>query len=139
MSGFYFSSVPKLKLRRGGVVDDILIPPSAPSTVSDPRVTILQVPEIMTGSPSFIPLAPEVISKVPPASFSVKPMPSSGSARQSGKRKAGAHSREEAFRDLPSPPLGKCEYINIGSRGDKLPSGLREAFTPGCHCGGISS
>ncbi|KAL2545983.1 hypothetical protein Fot_15216 [Forsythia ovata] len=120
MSDFYFSSIPKLKIRRGGVVDDIPPLPSVPSVASDPRVTVLQTPEIMVGSPSFIPLASEVTSEVPPASSSMRPVPSSGSAIQSGKRKACANSGEEAFRGPPFPPPGKYEYINIGSRRDKL-------------------
>ncbi|KAL2489161.1 Uncharacterized protein Fot_42453 [Forsythia ovata] len=52
MSGFYFLSVPKLKIRRGGVVEDISPPPPVPSATPDPGVTVLQTPEIMVGSPS---------------------------------------------------------------------------------------
>ncbi|KAL2489149.1 hypothetical protein Fot_42441 [Forsythia ovata] len=90
MSGFYFPSVPKLKIRRGGVVKDISPPPPVSSTTPNPGVAVLQTPEIMVGGPSFVPLAPEVISEVPSASFSSRPVPSSGSARQSIKRKAVA-------------------------------------------------
>ncbi|KAL2521141.1 hypothetical protein Fot_25064 [Forsythia ovata] len=50
----------------------------------------------------------------------LRPVPLPGSARQSGKRKAEAKSEEEAFRASASSPPGKYEYINIGSRQDKL-------------------
>ncbi|KAL2493621.1 hypothetical protein Fot_37378 [Forsythia ovata] len=69
---------------------------------------------------SYIPPVPEAISEVSSTSVPVRPVPSPGSARQSGKMKAGANSREEAFWAPASPPPGKYEYINIGSRQDKL-------------------
>ncbi|KAL2489520.1 hypothetical protein Fot_42812 [Forsythia ovata] len=118
MSGFYFSSVPKLKIKRGGILEDISHPPPVPSAASNPGVTVLQMPEIMVGSPSFIPPAPEVTSEAPSASFSVRPVPSSGSARQSGKRKACANSGDEAFwAPTPLPPPSKYEYITLGPAG----------------------
>ncbi|KAL2514644.1 hypothetical protein Fot_28615 [Forsythia ovata] len=95
-------------------------PPLVPYAASDPRVTVLQTPETIVDSPSFIHLAPEVTSEVPSASFSTRPVPSSGSTRQSGKRKVGANSREEAFRTPTHPFPSKYEYINIGSHRDKL-------------------
>ncbi|KAL2551805.1 hypothetical protein Fot_05424 [Forsythia ovata] len=115
MSGFYFSKVPKFKIRRGGVVEDISPPSLVPFAASDSGSTVLQVPE-MTMDNSYIPSAPEATSEVPSTSVLARPMPSPGSARQSGKRKAGAKSGEEAFRAPASPPLDKYEYINIGSR-----------------------
>ncbi|KAL2559293.1 hypothetical protein Fot_04032 [Forsythia ovata] len=60
MSGFYFSSVPKLKIRRGGVVDNIFTLPPVPYATSVPGVAVPQAPETMVSSSSFIPLAPEV-------------------------------------------------------------------------------
>ncbi|KAL2488881.1 hypothetical protein Fot_42173 [Forsythia ovata] len=107
MSGFYFPSVPKLKIRRGGDVEDISPPPPIPSATSNPGVTVLQIPEIMVDSPSFIHLVPEVTSEVPSVSFPARPVPSSGSARQSGKRKAGANSGDEAFWAFTLPPLDR--------------------------------
>ncbi|KAL2552599.1 hypothetical protein Fot_06238 [Forsythia ovata] len=86
MSGFYFSSVPKLKIRRGGIVDDIPHSFSVPSAESVSGVAIPQASEM---------------SSVP---FSVGSVLPSESFRQSGKRKAGADSRKEAFR-TPVPPL----------------------------------
>ncbi|KAL2552389.1 hypothetical protein Fot_06008 [Forsythia ovata] len=47
MSGFYFSSVPKLKIRRGGVMDDIPPSPPVPSAASVPGITVVQTPETM--------------------------------------------------------------------------------------------
>ncbi|KAL2529993.1 Uncharacterized protein Fot_22594 [Forsythia ovata] len=119
MSGFYFFKVPKFKIRRGRVVEDISPPPLVPSVASGPRSTVLQVPE-MTRDSSYIPPAPEATSEVPSTSISARPMPSPGSARQSEKRKVGAKSREKAFQAPTSSPPGKYEFINIGSRQDEL-------------------
>ncbi|KAL2514525.1 hypothetical protein Fot_28496 [Forsythia ovata] len=136
--------MPKLKIRRGGVVDDILHPPPVPSTASVPEVAIPKTPEAMVNSSSFIPLASEVTSGMP-------------SVLRSGKRKAAADSKEESsmpgkgmddvgdfrrtgqgredpFSEVEDhtlqdreasqtpilPPTGKYEYINIGSRRDEL-------------------
>ncbi|KAL2478845.1 hypothetical protein Fot_47859 [Forsythia ovata] len=74
----------------------------------------------MTTNDSYIPPAPEATSEVPFTSIPARPVPSPGSARQSEKRKAGAKSREEAFRAPSSPPPSKYEYIDIGSRRDEL-------------------
>ncbi|KAL2558918.1 hypothetical protein Fot_03657 [Forsythia ovata] len=74
----------------------------------------------MTTDNSYIPPVPEATSEVPSTSVPTRLVPSPGSARQLGKRKAGAKSGEEAFWAPTSPPLGKYEYINIGSRQDKL-------------------
>ncbi|KAL2520052.1 hypothetical protein Fot_23975 [Forsythia ovata] len=87
MSGFYFSSVPKLKIRRGGVVDDIPHPPPVPYAASVPGVTILQTPETMVGSFSFISPTSGVTSGVSSASFPAGLVPSSKNSKQSGKRK----------------------------------------------------
>ncbi|KAL2538005.1 hypothetical protein Fot_19396 [Forsythia ovata] len=107
MSGFYFSKVPKFKIRREGVVEDISPSPLVPSAASDPVATVLQMPEMTTDSSSYIPPAPETV-------------PSPRSTRQSGKKKADAKSGEEAFRAPTSPSPGKYEYINIGYRQDEL-------------------
>ncbi|KAL2537977.1 hypothetical protein Fot_19368 [Forsythia ovata] len=120
MSGFYFSKVPKFKIRRGGVDEDISSPPLVPSTTSGLGATMLQILEMMTDSSSYIPPAPEATSEVLSTSILARPVPFSGSARQLGKRKAGAKSGEEAFRAPTSPPPGKYKYINIGSHRDKL-------------------
>ncbi|KAL2513994.1 hypothetical protein Fot_27965 [Forsythia ovata] len=55
MSGFYFSNVPKLKIRRRGVVDDILPPPPVLFAVSDPGVIVLQTPKTIGGTPTLLP------------------------------------------------------------------------------------
>ncbi|KAL2549943.1 hypothetical protein Fot_11473 [Forsythia ovata] len=69
MSGFYFSSVPKLKIRRGGVVDDILPPPPVSFAAFVSGIAVRQAPETMVSSSSFIPLASEVTSGVPSVLF----------------------------------------------------------------------
>ncbi|KAL2514694.1 hypothetical protein Fot_28665 [Forsythia ovata] len=131
MSGFHFSSVLKFKIRGAGVVDDILSPLSVPSVVSDPGVAALQTLEITVSGISFALPAPEVTSEVPHAPSPVRSVPSSGIARQPGKRKAGTHSGEEVVRASPSLLSGKYDYINIGSRRDELdPTILRKLPPP---------
>ncbi|KAL2529777.1 hypothetical protein Fot_22378 [Forsythia ovata] len=61
----------------------------------------------------------EATSEVPSTSIPARPVALPGSARQSGKKKAGAKSREEVFWAPTSPHPGKYEYINIGSRRDE--------------------
>ncbi|KAL2493817.1 hypothetical protein Fot_37574 [Forsythia ovata] len=87
------------------------------------------VPEMATNNP-HTPSTPEATSDVPSPSVPARPVPLPGSARQSGKRKAGAKSGEEASRASTSSPLGKCEYINIGSRQDKLDPTVLQKLPP---------
>ncbi|KAL2529726.1 hypothetical protein Fot_22327 [Forsythia ovata] len=56
-----------------GVVDDIPHPPLVPSAASVPGVTVLQTPETMVDSSSFIFAAPTVTSEAPSAPFSAGP------------------------------------------------------------------
>ncbi|KAL2530042.1 hypothetical protein Fot_22643 [Forsythia ovata] len=98
MSGFYFSSVPKLKIRRrGGVVDNISPLPPVPSAEFVLGVSVLQTPETVVGSSSFISVALVVTSETPSASSPAGLAPSSENSRQSGKKKAETDSRERAF------------------------------------------
>ncbi|KAL2456020.1 hypothetical protein Fot_57131 [Forsythia ovata] len=120
MSGFHFSKIPKFKIRRGKVVEDISPLPHVPSAASDPRATLLQMSEVTTDNSSYIPPVSEVTSEVPSTSIPARLVPSPGSARQSEKRKASAKSREEAFWAPTSSSPGKYEYINIRSRRDEL-------------------
>ncbi|KAL2553469.1 hypothetical protein Fot_07088 [Forsythia ovata] len=129
MSGFYFSKVPKFKIRRGGVVEDISPPPLVPSAASGPGPTVLQVPEKTTDN-SYIPPAPEATLEVPSTSIPARPVLSPGCARQSGKRKAGAKRGDEAFRAPTSPPPGKYEYINIRPCQDELDPTVLGKFPP---------
>ncbi|KAL2550430.1 hypothetical protein Fot_11960 [Forsythia ovata] len=130
MSGFYFSKVPKFKIRRGGVVEDISPPPPVPSATSDLVATMLQMPEMTTDSSSYIPPAPEATSEVPSISISARPVPSPGNARQLGKKMAGAKSGDEAFWVPTSPSPSKYEYINIGSHWDELDPTLLGKLPP---------
>ncbi|KAL2502223.1 hypothetical protein Fot_36071 [Forsythia ovata] len=70
-------------------------------------------------SPHITP-APEMTADIPSPSIPARPVPPPGNVRQSVKRKPGAESGEQASRTSMSPHLGKCEYINIGARQDKL-------------------
>ncbi|KAL2493964.1 hypothetical protein Fot_37721 [Forsythia ovata] len=65
MSDFYLSSVSKLKIRHGGVVDDILPPHLVSLAAFVQEIVIPQVLETIVSSSSFIPLAPKVTSGVP--------------------------------------------------------------------------
>ncbi|KAL2520412.1 Uncharacterized protein Fot_24335 [Forsythia ovata] len=97
MSGFYFSSMPKFKIRCGGVVDDIpsLLP--VPVAASVTGVVIQQPPEPMVSSSSFIPLAPEVTSRMLSVLFSAGPVSSLENFGRPGKRKAAADNNRERF------------------------------------------
>ncbi|KAL2501016.1 hypothetical protein Fot_34864 [Forsythia ovata] len=118
MSGFYFTSVPRLKIRRGRVVDDFLPPPPVPSAAPVLGVTVLQTPETMAGRYSFIPFAPEVTSEMPSISSLVGSVSPSESFRKLGKRKAGADSREE---------------------GQAVPHSFRKITGSGCYSSSLSS
>ncbi|KAL2489741.1 hypothetical protein Fot_43033 [Forsythia ovata] len=87
MSSFYFAIVPKLKIRRGGVVDNTSPPPPVPFAASALMVTVLQTPKTMVGSSSFIFVVPVVTSEVHSASSPVGSVTSSENSRPSSKRK----------------------------------------------------
>ncbi|KAL2528691.1 hypothetical protein Fot_21292 [Forsythia ovata] len=114
MSGFYFFSLPQIKIRRGWVVDDILLPPPVSIAPSVPGVAFPSAPETMVSSSSFIPLASEVTSRVPSFLFPVGPVTSSKNLRQSDKRKAVAHSKEEMF----MPGKGMETWRILGRSGE---------------------
>ncbi|KAL2514728.1 hypothetical protein Fot_28699 [Forsythia ovata] len=129
MSGFHFSKVPKFKIRHRGVVEDASLPHLAPSAASGSRPTVLQVPETVMGN-FHIPPVPEATTNVPSTSIPARPVSLPGNATQSVKKKAGAKSGEEESQTSTSPPLGKCEYINVGSRQDKLDPTVLEKLPP---------
>ncbi|KAL2473955.1 hypothetical protein Fot_49691 [Forsythia ovata] len=117
MSGFHFSSVPKLKIRRGRFLDDILLPPPVPFAAPTLGVTILQTPKTMVGSSSLISPVLEVTSEAPSTSFHAGPAPPMENLRHSGKRKTEIDSGERTFQ-TPIPSLVEC--INIEFRQDEL-------------------
>ncbi|KAL2530792.1 hypothetical protein Fot_23393 [Forsythia ovata] len=112
-----------------GVVEDVSLPHLAPSVASGSRSTVLQVPEMATNNPHILP-AQEATTNVLSISIPARPVPPPENARQSVKRKTGAKSGEEASQALTSLPLGKCEYINIGSHQDKLDPTVLEKLSP---------
>ncbi|KAL2521384.1 hypothetical protein Fot_25307 [Forsythia ovata] len=119
MSGFHFSKVPKFKIRRGRIVDDVSLSHLASPTVSGSRPTVLQGPETVVGD-SPIPPAPEVGTDIPSPSNPARHGSPPGNVRPSAKKKPKVESGEQASRTPVSLPLGRREYINIGSRQDKL-------------------
>ncbi|KAL2514029.1 Uncharacterized protein Fot_28000 [Forsythia ovata] len=70
-------------------------------------------------SPHILP-APNVTADIPSPSIPARPVPPPGNVRQLVKMKLGAESGEQASQMSMSLPLGKCEYINIWARQDKL-------------------
>ncbi|KAL2478454.1 hypothetical protein Fot_47468 [Forsythia ovata] len=131
MSSFYFSSVPRLKIRRSGVVDAISPPPLVHSAVSVLGVTVLQTPETMVGIPSSILFVPKITSEMPSVPSPVGSVSSSEGFQKLGKRKAGTDSRGEAFRTPVPPPAGNHEHINTGPYRDELdPTVLGKLPTP---------
>ncbi|KAL2508270.1 hypothetical protein Fot_31917 [Forsythia ovata] len=59
MSGFHFSKVPKFKIRRGGIVEDVSLSHLASPTISGSGPTVLQEPETVVGTLHILP-APDV-------------------------------------------------------------------------------
>ncbi|KAL2508702.1 hypothetical protein Fot_32349 [Forsythia ovata] len=119
MSGFHFSKIPKFKIRRGRIVEDVSLPHLASPTASGSRPTVLQESETVVGNP-HIPPAPEVRADISSPSNPARPVSSSGNVRLPAKRKPKVESGEQAHRTSMSPSPGRCEYINIGARQDKL-------------------
>ncbi|KAL2500281.1 hypothetical protein Fot_34129 [Forsythia ovata] len=119
MLGFHFSKVPKFKIRRGGIVEDAFLPHLASSTVSGSRPTVLQEPEVVVGNP-HIPSAPEVRTDISSPSNPARHGSPPRNVRPWVKRKPKVESGERASRTPVSPSPGRLEYINIGSRQDKL-------------------
>ncbi|KAL2501517.1 hypothetical protein Fot_35365 [Forsythia ovata] len=119
MSSFHFSKVPKFKIRRGGIVEDVSPPHLASPTVSGSRPTVLQEPETVVGTLHILP-APEVRADVPSPSYPARPVSPLGNVRPPTRRKPKVESGEQAHRAPMSPPPGRREYINIGARQDKM-------------------
>ncbi|KAL2501838.1 hypothetical protein Fot_35686 [Forsythia ovata] len=119
MSGFYFSKVPKFKIRRGGIVEDVSLPHLASPTVSGSRPTVLQEPETVVGNPHILP-ASEVRADIPSPSNPARHGSPPGSVRPPAKRKPKVEGGEQASQTSVSPPPSRCEYINIGALQDKL-------------------
>ncbi|KAL2557812.1 hypothetical protein Fot_02551 [Forsythia ovata] len=114
MSGFYFSEVPKFKIRRGRIVEDVSPTHLASSAVSGSRPTVLQGPETGMGYPPVSP-APEVRADVLFPTNPVRRGSSSGNVRPSAGKKPKVESGEQASWTPVSPPPGRREYINIGA------------------------
>ncbi|KAL2545844.1 hypothetical protein Fot_15077 [Forsythia ovata] len=91
--------------------------------------TVLQEPETVVGN-SHIPSAPKATADTPSPSNPARPMPPPGNVRQSTKRKPGTESGKQASRTSMSPPPGRCEYINIGARQDKMDPSVLEKLPP---------
>ncbi|KAL2483279.1 hypothetical protein Fot_44723 [Forsythia ovata] len=119
MSGFHFSKVPKFKIRRGRIVEDVSPPHLASSAVSGSRPTVLQGPETVVGHPPTPP-APEVRTDVPFMTNPARHGSSFENVRPSSKKKPKVESGEQASRTPVSLPPGRREYINIGTRQDEL-------------------
>ncbi|KAL2514534.1 hypothetical protein Fot_28505 [Forsythia ovata] len=128
ITGFYFSSVPKLKIRHGGVVDDIPPPLSISSTVFVPEIVVPQAPETMVSSSSSISLALEVTSEVPSVPFPAGPVSLLKNFRQSGKRKAAVDSKEEM--SMPKKEMDDAGDSQRTGQGREDPSSNVEDRVP---------
>ncbi|KAL2531995.1 hypothetical protein Adt_05346 [Abeliophyllum distichum] len=95
MTGFYFSSVPKFKIRCGGVVNDTSPTPPVLCLASALEITICNVLEVMASNPFPIPLVPKMTSGVFSTSFPARPVSSSKTSRQSVKKNAAIDDGEE--------------------------------------------
>ncbi|KAL2529202.1 hypothetical protein Fot_21803 [Forsythia ovata] len=129
MSGFHFSKVSKFKITRGGIVEDVSLSHLASPTVSGSRPTVLQEPETVVGNP-HIPPTPEARADIPSPSNPARPVFPLGNVKPSAKRKPKVESGEQASRTSMSLPPGRCEYINIGARHDKLDPSVVEMLPP---------
>ncbi|KAL2514942.1 hypothetical protein Fot_28913 [Forsythia ovata] len=116
MSGFHFSKVPKFKIMRGRIVEDVSYPHLASSWVSGSGPTGLQGPETVVGHPSVSP-APGVRVGVPDPASRGSP---SGNVPSSAEKRPKVESGEQASRTPVSSPPDRREYINIGARQDEL-------------------
>ncbi|KAL2559987.1 Uncharacterized protein Fot_04726 [Forsythia ovata] len=116
---FHFFKVPKFKIRRGEIVEDVSLPHLASPTVSGSRPTVLQGPETVVGNPLIL-SASEVRADIPSPSNPARHGSPPGNVRPSAKKKPKVESGEQASRTPVSPPPGRREYINIGARQDKL-------------------
>ncbi|KAL2487744.1 hypothetical protein Fot_41036 [Forsythia ovata] len=119
MSGFHFSKVPKFKIRRGRIVEDVSPPYLASSGVSGSGPTVLQGPETVVGHPPVSP-APEVRADVPFSTNPARRGSSSENVRSSAGKRPKVESGEQASRTPVFLPPGRHEYINIGARQDEL-------------------
>ncbi|KAL2469095.1 hypothetical protein Fot_50671 [Forsythia ovata] len=126
MSGFHFSKVPKFKIRRGGIVEDVSHPHLASLGVSGSGPTGLQDPETAAGRPSVSPV-PGVRVGVP--DFASRGSPA-GNVRSPVGKRPKVESGEQASRMPASPPPGRREYINIGVRQDDLDPSVVEKLPP---------
>ncbi|KAL2472973.1 hypothetical protein Fot_48709 [Forsythia ovata] len=112
MSGFHFSKVPKFKIRRGGVVEDISLPPLVPSAASGLRSTVLQVSEMTTDNFYILPVL-EATSEVPSTSvpdFLQDPCSCLGALDNQGKGKQEPRAGRR-HSGLPRPHLSASTNI----------------------------
>ncbi|KAL2461921.1 hypothetical protein Adt_45341 [Abeliophyllum distichum] len=95
MTGFYFSSVPKFKIRRGRVMNDTSPSPPVSHAASVLEIAVRNVPKAMANNPPPVLLVPEMTPRVTSVLFHVGPMSPPEASGQSGKRKAIAGGGEE--------------------------------------------
>ncbi|KAL2489758.1 hypothetical protein Fot_43050 [Forsythia ovata] len=128
MTGFYFSNVPKLKIRRGGVVDDILPPPPVLHAVFVPEIAISHALEAVVSIFSSVPLVPEITAGAPSVLLPTGPVFLSENFRRPVKRKAVVDSEGETT----VPEKGMWDvgiFRRLGEVGRIILRGLRIAFS----------
>ncbi|KAL2500626.1 hypothetical protein Fot_34474 [Forsythia ovata] len=113
MSSFHFSKVPKFKIRRGGIVDDVSTLHLASSAVPDSRPTVLQGPETVVGNPHVLP-APEVRADIPSPSSPARHGSSPENVSPSVKKKSKVESENKRPGRLSLPLLAGVSISTLG-------------------------
>ncbi|KAL2553366.1 hypothetical protein Fot_06985 [Forsythia ovata] len=128
MTCFYFSSVPKLKIRRGGVVDDFIPLPPVSSTTSILEIAVPQAPEAMVSISPSVMLAPKITAEVPFVPLFNRPASSSKNFRRSGKRKVVVDSKGETV--VPGRGMDDAKDFGRAGLGREHPSSRVEDRVP---------
>ncbi|KAL2470717.1 hypothetical protein Adt_38853 [Abeliophyllum distichum] len=144
MSGFYFSSMPKFKIRRSGVVGYVS------RLVSTPGITGRKAPEVMAGgsSPNPMALPSETLGQLEKKKAAMgggdemaMPDQGMGDGRKSQRVRYGkggpsseaenrAHVDQATPRASHSPSVGKTENINIGLVHGRLDPDVLDELPP---------
>ncbi|KAL2496546.1 hypothetical protein Fot_40303 [Forsythia ovata] len=122
MSGFHFSKVPKFKIRRGGIVEDVSLLHLASPTVSGSRPPVLQEPETVVGNPHILP-APEVRADIPSPSNPARPVSPPENVRPSARRKPKV---ESGNRRPGRPSLLLLAGVSISTLGPTKTGWIRQ-------------
>ncbi|KAL2549211.1 hypothetical protein Fot_10741 [Forsythia ovata] len=131
MSGFHFSKVPKFKIRRGEISGGCLS--SLRGVTHGAWFQAHSVAGAGDGrwdNPHILPSARGKSGHFRLHRILLDPCLPSGTLGHRRKGKPKVESGEQASRTSSSPAPGRCEYINIGARQDKLDPSVVEKLPP---------